>query len=96
MTMTGPKYQKRTARPEEYKELTSHEFLNMKICCEKCKSMIVRRNMKKHQETRTCILKNKKIRDEGTDNNTNETNLQDEDNMTVKQGTTFTVFWRSD
>ena len=92
MTMAGLKYQKRTARPEEYRELTSHEFLNMKICCEKCKSMIVRRNMKKHQETRTCILKNKKIRDEGTDNNTNETNLQDEDNMRVEQGTTFTVF----
>ena len=91
MMMTGPKQQNRTARPDEYKDLTSKEYLNMKIGCEKCKSMIVRRNMKKHYETKTCIFKSEKIQEEGIVITTNITDPIEE-NVIVDQGTTFTVF----
>ena len=94
MTMTGSQYQKRTARPEEFKELPSKEFQNMKICCEKCKSIIVRQNMKKHQDTRTCISKSKEIQDEQIAEVTPDDQAPtiQEDSVTVELGTTFTVF----
>ena len=28
----------------------------MRICCDKCNGMIIRRNLKRHQETRKCTL----------------------------------------
>ena len=83
--------------PEEFKELPSKEFQNMKICCKKCKSIIVRRNMKKHQDTRTCISKSKEIQDEQIAEVTPDDQAPtiQEDSVTVELGTTFTVFGES-
>ena len=53
--------------------------------------MIVRRNMERHHETKTCISKSKKTQDEGIENTTNIIEPTEESEI-VEQGTTFKVF----
>ena len=61
MIMTGRKFQERATRPMEHQDLSSKEYQTMKVCCDKCKTMVGRNYLKRHQGTQKCIWERTKI-----------------------------------
>ena len=50
----GHQMQNEGDRVQAIQDLPNISFQNMKICCDKCNSMITRQNMKTHQKTKKC------------------------------------------
>ena len=88
MIMTGRKFQERATRPMEHQDLSSKEYQTMKVCCDKCKTMVGRNYLKRHQETQKCIWERTKIQNETQNVMTpigtqvNRTNNDDDETVT--------------